>query len=214
MLKIAQCSDSFYPVTDGVSRAVNAYARELSARGHEVYVITPLVTQGYRGRLNYEILDYVALNLGSGQLKGTAAMLDMHYLARVGAHSFDIVHAHSPGSAGMEAVRLADKCRVPLVGTFHTKYIREYLMNPKDERQNQLSKYLAFDFFNRCDEIWVVNEEARSFLYERGFEGNIEVFDNGTELEEASAETRARAREAFHLAQSPALLFAGSLDQQ
>ena len=214
MLKIAQCSDSFYPVTDGVSRVVNAYARELSASGHEVYVITPLVTQGYRGRLNYEILDYVALNLGSGQMKGTAAMLDMHYLARVGAHSFDIVHAHSPGSAGMEAVRIADKCRVPLVGTFHTKYIREYLMNPKDERQNQLSKYLAFDFFNRCDEIWVANEEARAFLYERGFEGNIEVFDNGTELEEASAETRARARETFHLTQSPALLFAGSLNQQ
>ena len=103
MLRIAQCSDSFFPVSDGVSRVVNAYARELSARGHEVYVITPLVTQGYRGRLNYEILDYVALNLGGGQMKATAAMLDMHYLARVGAHSFDIVHAHSPGSAGMEA---------------------------------------------------------------------------------------------------------------
>ena len=214
MLKIAQCSDLFYPVTDGVSRVVNAYSRELSARGHEVYLITPLVTQVYRGRLNYEILDYVALNLGSTQMKATAAMLDMHYLTRVNAHSFDIVHAHSPGSAGMEAVRIADKCRVPLVGTFHTKYIREYLMNQKDERQNQLTKYLAFDFFNRCDEIWVANEEARTFLYERGFEGNVEVFDNGTELEEASLETRARAREAFHLTQAPTLLFAGSLDRQ
>ncbi|HWQ98368.1 MAG TPA: serine hydrolase [Clostridia bacterium] len=216
MLRIAQCSDSFFPVSDGVSRVVNAYARELCAIGHEVYVITPLVTQGYRGKLPYEILDYVALSLGAGaQIKAaTAAMLDMHYLARVNAHTFDIVHAHSPGSAGMEAVRLADKCRVPLVGTFHTKYIREYLTNPKDERQNQLSKYFAFDFFNRCDEIWVVSEEARSFLYERGFEGNVEVLDNGTELDEADAETRARAREAFHLAQSPALLFAGSLDHQ
>ncbi len=214
MLRIAQCSDSFLPVSDGVSRVVNAYARELSARGQEVYVITPLVTQGYRGKLNYEILDYVALNLGGAQMKGTSAMLDVHYMARVNAHAFDIVHAHSPGSAGMEAVRLADKCHVPLVGTFHTKYIREYLMNPKDERQNQLSKYLAFDFFSRCDEIWVANEEARAFLYERGFEGNIEIFDNGTELEEADASTRQRAREAFHLTQSPSLLFAGSLDQQ
>ena len=170
MLKIAQCSDQFYPVTDGVSRVVNAYARELCALGQEVYVITPMVTQVYRGRLPYEILDFVALSLpGSTQLKATSASLDMHYLARVNAHSFDIVHAHSPGSAGYEAVRIADKCHVPLVGTFHTKYIREYLMNPKDERQYQLSKYFAFDFFNRCDEIWVASEEARSFLYDRGF---------------------------------------------
>lgn len=214
MLKIAQCSDLFYPVADGVSRVVSAYARELSARGHEVYVITPLVTQGFRGRLNYEILDYIALNLGTTQMKGTAAALDMHYLARVSAHTFDIVHAHSPGSSGMEAVRIADKCHVPLVGTFHTKYIREYLPSAEDERQNQLSKYFAFDFFSRCDEIWVVNEESRSFLYERGFEGNIEVFDNGTELEEADRETRQRAREAFHLNDTPALLLAGSLDLQ
>jgi glycosyltransferase involved in cell wall biosynthesis len=60
----------------------------------------------------------------------------------------------------------------------------------------------------------VVSEEARSFLYERGFEGNIEVFDNGTELEAADAGARRRAREEFHLTGSPALLFAGSLDQQ
>jgi glycosyltransferase involved in cell wall biosynthesis len=69
-------------------------------------------------------------------------------------------------------------------------------------------------FFNRCDEIWVVSEEARELLLERGFQGNIEVFDNGTELEAADAGARRRAREEFHLPRSPALLFAGSLDQQ
>lgn len=215
MLKIAQCSDLFYPITDGVSRVVNAYARALSALGQEVYVITPLVTQGYRGSLPYEILDYVALTLpGGAQHRATSAQLDMHYLARVSAHTFDIVHAHSPGTAGMEAVRLADKCHVPLVGTFHTKYIREYLLNIKDERENQLSKYFALDFFSRCDEIWVASAEARSFLYERGFEGNIEVFDNGTDTEAADEHMRLRAREQFHLSAAPALLFAGSLEQQ
>jgi hypothetical protein len=108
MLKIAQCSDLFYPITDGVSRVVNAYARELCALGHEVYVVTPLVTQGYRGRLPYEILDYIALSRpGTPQYRRDAAALDMHYLARANAQTFDIVHANSPGSAGMEAVRLA-----------------------------------------------------------------------------------------------------------
>jgi len=214
MLRIAQCSDLFFPITDGVSRVVNAYARELCALGQEVTVITPLITQGYRGKLPYEILDYLALSLPGAPQHATSASLDMHYLARVNAQTFDIVHAHSPGSAGMEAVRLADKCHVPLVGTFHTKYIRDLLMSHKDEQQKQLSQYFAFDFFNRCDELWVVNEEARTFLYERGFEGNIEVFENGTELEPADAAARKRAREQFHLTEAPALLFAGSLDQQ
>lgn len=215
MLKIAQCTDSFLPVHDGISRVADAYARGLAARGHEVYVITPMITQGYRGRYPFEILDYLALPVpGNTTVKTGVAALDMHYMARVGAHAFDIVHAHSPGSAGMEAVRLADKCRAPLVGTFHTKYLREYLSEQEDERRSQLTKFFAFDFFSRCDEIWTVSEEARAFLYEQGFDGNVEVFDNGTEQEAASAEMRARAREQFHLTSAPALLFAGSLERE
>ncbi|MEA5047541.1 MAG: serine hydrolase [Eubacteriales bacterium] len=215
MLKIAQCTDSFLPVHDGVSRVANAYARGLAARGHEVYVITPMITEGYRGRYPFEILDYLALPvLGNANAKTGVAALDMHYFARVSAQSFDIVHAHSPGSSGMEAVRLAEKFRVPLVGTFHTKYLRDYLSEQEDERRSQLTKFFAFDFFSRCDEIWTVSEEARSFLYEQGFDGNVEVFDNGTEQETAGAQTRERAREMFHLSNAPALLFAGSFEKE
>ncbi|MCE5187755.1 MAG: serine hydrolase [Eubacteriales bacterium] len=215
MLKIAQCTDSFLPVHDGVSRVANAYARGLAARGHEVYVITPMETEEYRGSYPFEILDYLAISIpGASQMKTGIAVMDLHYFTRVNAHSFDIVHAHSPGSAGMEAVRLAEKCHAPLVGTFHTKYLREYLSEHGDEHRAQLNKFFAFDFFSRCDEIWTVSEEARTFLLDRGFPGNVEVFDNGTEREAADAETRARARELFHLSNAPALLFAGSLERE
>ena len=215
MLKIAQCTDSFLPIHDGVGRVANAYARGLAARGHEVYVVTPMMSEGYRGAFPFEVLDYMAFSMpGAAETKTGVAALDLHYLARVNARSFDIVHAHSPGSAGMEAVRLADKCHVPLVGTFHTKYLREYLSEHGDEHSKQLNKFFAFDFFSRCDEIWTVSEEAKAFLLDRGFTGNVEVFDNGTEREAADAETRARAREQFHLSSAPALLFAGSLEPE
>ena len=214
MLKIAQCTDSFLPVADGVGRVAHAYARSLSQRGHDVYVITPMVNDGYRGRYPFEILDYLALPVPGTQQKTGVAALDMHYLTRVSSLKFDVIHTHSPGSAGMEAVRLADRLHVPLVGTFHPKYIREYLSASEDERQAMLTKYFAFDYFSRCDEIWTVNREARDFLLERGFSGNIEVFDNGTELETAGEQARLRAREAFHLTDAPALFFAGSLEPQ
>ena len=215
MLKIAQCTDSFLPVHDGVSRVANAYARGLAARGHEVSVITPMMPQGYRGAYPFEVLDYLSVSMpGFPEAKAGAAVLDLHYLAHVNARSFDIVHAHSPGSAGLEAVRLADKLHVPLVGTFHTKYLREYLSEHGDEHRAQLNKFFAFDFFSRCDEIWTVSEEAKAFLLDRGFTGNVEVFDNGTEREAADAETRMRAREQFHLTNAPALLFAGTLDRE
>jgi len=214
MLKIAQCTDSFLPISDGVGRVAYAYARALSQHGHDVYVITPMVNDGYRGRYPFEIIDYLALPVPGTQQKTGVAALDMHYLTRANALSLDVIHTHSPGPAGMEAVRLADRLHVPLVGTFHPKYIREYLSASEDDRQAMLTKYFAFDYFSRCDEIWTVNREARDFLIERGFAGNVEVFDNGTELETADERTRLRARETFHLTDAPALFFAGSMEPQ
>ncbi len=214
MLKIAQCTDSFLPVADGVGRVAHAYARLLSQRGHDVYVITPMVNDGYRGRYPFEILDYLALPVPGTLQKTGVAALDMHYLTRANTLQLDVVHTHSPGSAGMEAVRLADRLHVPLVGTFHPKYIREFLSAAEDDRQATLTKYFAFDYFSRCDEIWTVNREARDFLLERGFAGNVEVFDNGTELETAGERARLRARETFHLTDVPALFFSGSMEPQ
>lgn len=214
MLRIAQCTDSFLPVSDGVGRVAYAYARALAQRGNDVTVITPMTESGFRGRHTFEILDYLALSIpGSGRKAGVAA-LDLHYLARANAMRFDVIHTHSTGSAGLEAVRLADRLHVPLVGTFHPKYIREYLTSAQNERDTLLTKLFAFDYFSRCDEIWTTNEEARELLLERGFQGNIEVFDNGTELEPVGTEARQRAREAFHLTGAPVLLFAGSLERQ
>ena len=40
-MKIAQCTDTFLPITDGVGRVVHAYATGLSSLGHEVTVISP-----------------------------------------------------------------------------------------------------------------------------------------------------------------------------
>ncbi len=215
MLKIAQCTDSFLPVVDGVGRVANAYATALARRGHDVYVITPMADSGCRGRYPFEIVDYVAVPKPGFPLQRTGvAALDMHYLARVGGIAFDVVHTHSPGSAGIEAVRLADRLHVPLVGTFHPKYIRDYLAAEGDAKEAALARYFALDYFGRCDEIWTVSDEARSLLLEHGFEGNIEVFDNGTEREPAGETARRRAREAFHLTGAPALLFVGSIEKQ
>ena len=215
MLKIAQCTDSFLPVLDGVGRVANAYARALAQRGHEVYVITPMASAGYRGRYPFEILDFLAMpKPGAPQQRLGMAALDMHYLARVSEISFDVVHTHSPGAAGLEAVRLADRLHVPLVGMFHPRYIRDYLSAEGGERQTALARHFAFDYFSRCDELWTVSGEARELLLENGFAGRIEVFDNGAAREEASDAARRRAREVFHLSDAPALLFAGSLGRQ
>ena len=59
-MKIAQCTDTFLPITDGVGRVVHAYATGLSALGHEVTVISPLYDTGHRANYPFELVDYLS----------------------------------------------------------------------------------------------------------------------------------------------------------
>ncbi len=212
MLKIAQCTDSFLPIHDGAGRVSYEYARALALRGHECYVIAPLVNTGFRGTLPFEIVDFMSVNVPVVQQRAGIAALDMHYLSRVDAIPFDIVHTHSPGAAGMEAARLSDKNRAPLVGTFHPSFYQEYL-SETDEKRHTLNEMYLFDYFNRCDEIWTVSEAARELLLTQGFAGNIEVFDNGTETARATNADIAAVRALYHLSDAPMLLIVGRLDR-
>ncbi len=42
VMRIAECTDSFLPIVDGVGRVVYQYACSLSLSGNECYVITPI----------------------------------------------------------------------------------------------------------------------------------------------------------------------------
>ncbi len=137
-MRIALYTDSFLPVVDGVGRVVVQYADTLARRGHEVYVVCPQADTGYRGGLPYEIVDYVGTALPpTPQYRTGVALLDANYRNRVRMLDFDIIHAHSPGSTGLEAVFQARSRGIPLVGTFHSKYYDDFY---KKTRSGVISK--------------------------------------------------------------------------
>ncbi len=213
MLRIVQCTDSFLPVSDGVGRVSFEYASALALRGHESYVVTPQVNDGFRGKYPFEIVDFTCLQLPGGS-QSSAAALDMHYLARMDGLKPDIIHTHSPGAAGMEAARLSDKLRVPLVGTFHPQFYRKYLLPTGDEKQDRLTTHFIMDYFNRCDEIWTVSDSLRDLLFSLGFSGNIEVFENGVSATVANQTEVDRAKAHFHiLPNAPLLICVGNASQ-
>ena len=160
-MRIAQCNESFLPIADGVGRVVYEYANALGERGHESYVIAPMSQAGYRQNYPFEIVDFVSVPLpGTAKFRTGVATLDRHYMARIDEVKLDLIHAHSPGLAGIEAVRLASKLHIPLVGTFHTRYQEDILRFTHSESLTSLGLKYVVDFYDRCDEVWAVSEFA------------------------------------------------------
>ena len=127
-MRIAQVTDTFLPVVDGVGRVAVAYAETLAKLGHEVTVSAPLHDTGHRGGFPYELVDYTGFKVPTApQYKTGSPIMDDHYRRRMAMLDFDIVHAHSPFASGREALRLAKERDIPQVATFHSKFYDDFL---------------------------------------------------------------------------------------
>ena len=130
-MRILLTSESYLPYLSGVTVSVDALARGLGARGHEVMVLAPRPA----GITAVE-------EAGSPGPEPRYAWLTSYQLARVAPLAYrmplpnpadpamadarrfgaEIIHAHSPFVTGLLARRLARVARRPLVFTHHTRF--------------------------------------------------------------------------------------------
>ncbi|MBQ4639199.1 MAG: glycosyltransferase [Clostridia bacterium] len=213
MLKIGQFTDTFLPIVDGVGRVALAYAETLSKLGHQVTVGCPMYDTGFRGGLPFEIVDYKAAPLpGMKQYKQGEAPMDPHYRKRMRMVPLDIVHAHSPFTAGSEALRLSVQRKIPLVGTFHSKYYDDFLKATKSETIARLGTKFVVDYFERCDEVWAVGDSTADVLRSYGYEGDIQVMPNGVAMRMVEKDAIDEVNRRWQLGNDPVFLFVGQMN--
>lgn len=208
---IGEFNDTYPPELDGVGTVVKSYAEELTAMGDECYYVAPNCPKYARIPM-YRTLLFHGVKLPGEPYHFGFPSLDFAYLRRENRVPFDIVHAHSPFSAGREALRVARKRGVPIVATFHSKYYDDFYEKTRSRRIAALAANYVVNFYNRCDEVWAVNDRTADVLRGYGYQGDVVVMPNGTNLcrvdERAAAETRAQ----FSPDGAPIFLFVGQMN--
>lgn len=213
MLRIGLFNETFLPVIDGVGRIVHAYANTLSGMGHQVTVAAPMIDTGYRGGYAFQLVDWMSFPVPrAGQYKMGLAALDSNYSKRMDMIKLDIVHAHSPFSAGSAARRAARRLKVPLVYTFHSKFYDDFYNATKSAVFARAAVNYIVRFAQRCDEVWAVSDAAARLIREYGFSGPVRVMPNGVDVRAIDPQAAQLAAERFGLAGAPYLLYAGQLN--
>ena len=213
MLRIGQFTDTFLPIVDGVGRVVQAYSETRCKLGNQVTVVAPMYDTGFQGGFPYQLVEYVASSVpGMKQYKVGEAVLDAHYRQRIRMIELDVIHAHSPFTAGSEALRLASVRKLPLVATFHSKYYDDFLKATRSESIAKMGVKLVVSFYNRCDEVWAVGKNTADVLRGYGYEGEIQVMPNGATMRTASATDIAEVNRRWNLGEDPLFFFAGQMD--
>ena len=212
-MRIGQFSDSFLPIVDGVGRVAHEYAVQLAEKGHEVTVVAPMTDFGFRGRLPYELCDYCSHEIPAmRQYSAGIPSLDSHYASRIQAIRLDILHAHDPFITGQEALRLARKRRLPLVGTFHSRYYDDFYKATNAQMIAELGVKFVVSFYERCSEVWTVSRNSADTLRSYGYTGEIVVLPNGTPDISPDPARAEGARAHFGLPDRPTLLYCGQLN--
>lgn len=208
---IGEFNDTYPPELDGVGTVVKSYAEELTAMGDECYYVAPNCPKYARIPM-YKTLLFHGVKLPGEPYHFGFPSLDFAYLRRENRVPFDIVHAHSPFSAGREALRVARKRGIPIVATFHSKYYDDFYEKTHSRQIASMAANYVVNFYNHCDEVWAVNDRTADVLRGYGYQGDVVVMPNGTNLCRVDERAVADARAQFSPDGAPIFLFVGQMN--
>ncbi|MDD2649189.1 MAG: glycosyltransferase [Eubacteriales bacterium] len=204
-MNIGEFCDTFPPMLDGVGRVAMSYCSELAKMGHSAYYIAPDAPK-YKEQTDVSLVAYKSVPIPGLPYRVGLPATDFSFRRGLDALSIDIAHAHSPFFTGMEALRQKRKLGIPLVATLHSKYFDDILKatHSKAIAKKGVSKIVGF--FDKCDEVWTVNDSTAEVLEGYGYKGEIIVMENGTDGAELSSADRKEAEERFSIKSGEHLL--------
>ncbi len=213
-MRILQFTDSFLPIMDGVGNVVYQYALNLGQKGHECYVVAPQTDTGFRGGYPFEIVDYLGVPLPRMKsYKVGVPVLDIHCQNRLNMIQADVVHVHSPFVAGQAGVAFAQKQGIPIVGSFHSKYYDDFLQVTGIELLAEVGVRHVVNFYEKCDEVWAVSASSAETLRGYGYQGDIHVMPNGTDIHTVTDAQVEQTCQRYGLTDDmPVLLFVGQIN--
>ena len=181
-LTIGQFNDGYLPVTDGVVTVVRNYAYWLNENTANVSSMPPMLSIiKTKSPLTCSLIYPCRFPAVSPYRLGFP-VFDASYRRQVDSMQFDLVHSHSPFSAGSEALRVAKKQHIPLVGTFHSKFYDDFVQYFHSDHIARAGVNFVIKFFQKCDSVWTVSDATVETLREYGYQGPITVINNGTDL--------------------------------
>ena len=191
-MRIVLTTESYLPYLSGVTVSVDALARGLGGRGHDVMVLAPRPAGGARppGAGSPGPVPLYAW-LGSYQLPRLAPpSYRMPWpnpfapaLRRARAFQPEIVHAHSPFVTGILGRRLARAARAPLVFTHHTRFADYgHYLGPLAGPGSRLTDAYLRRFWAGSDAVIAPSEDLATEIRSRMGHGRLEVIPTGVDV--------------------------------
>lgn len=175
-------NDCFPPIMDGVSVTTRNYAYWLNRRRGDVCVITPQAPEADDND-GYPVYRYLSMPIPMRKpYRLGVPHIDRSFHKKIGKINFELVHAHCPFSSGLVAKMISREQGAPLVATFHSKYRTDFARVIHNRIMLDYLTRNIVDFYEQADEVWIPQAAVEETLREYGYQGRVEVVDNGNDF--------------------------------
>ena len=208
-MRVLLTTESYLPYLSGVTVSVDALARGLGARGHEVLVLAPRPDAGaspvevgspgpaprYAWQPSYQLPGIAPAGYRMPiPLPCTQAM------AEAARFRPDFVHAHSPFVTGLLARRIARAAAAPMVFTHHTRFADyDHYLGPLAGPGAALTDAYLTRFWRGCRAVIAPSSDLAAELRARmaGRPDVVHVIPTGIDVEGIRGLARVDVRDRF-----------------
>jgi len=177
-------------------------------------VVTP-ACPGYTDNEKFSVLRYTSAPVpGRAPYRMGLPWLDAGLHSKLRSIPFDLLHCHSPFSAGRYALHMARRRGIPIVATFHSKYREDFMRAVGNPALVKIMLRRVVDFYSAVDEVWIPQPAVEETLREYGYKGDVMVMNNGTDFaDEPNVNSMRRVSRKIlgHDEHEPVFLFVGQM---
>lgn len=213
-MRIAMFSNTYKPTISGVVISLSMFREGLANKGHIVHIFAP-ETHNYRDTEPY-IFRYPSLDLPERFDLDVSLILPFKVamLPTIRGIKPHLIHSHHPYIMGGMASTFAQELDVPLVFTFHTRYVehvKTYLPIISDIAGFMAEEFIVH-YLNRCSHIIAPTNSTRNFiLSEYDIQVPVSTVESPVDLSRYKQLDPARIRANWGLAGKEVLLSVGRL---
>ena len=178
-------NDGWYPQVDGGTNVVKYYRENLRSE-FECEIVVPSYGKKFdeEGEERYcgGVFHNFSLGVPFLSFRNSMPGHDKKLKKFLDEKHPVLLHAHSPFAICGYFIKYAKKHNIPVVYTFHTRFKDEFMRVTHSRLITAVMMGVIMRNIRRADYVWAVSEKAAETLREYGFNGEIKVMPNGTDM--------------------------------
>jgi glycosyltransferase involved in cell wall biosynthesis len=180
-MRIGFFTDTYLPVTFGTEISIETFKNHLEKLGQEVFIFCPKFSKEIKEEKN--VFRFPSIRLIKSP-ENRLMFFNFKDISKIVNLKLEIIHAHTPFSAGILAKIVAGKLKVPLFYTSHILYpeYAKYWLFKENKIFPNLMKFYLRIFGNSCSALIAPSYKMKRLLIDYGIKKPIFVCPTGIDF--------------------------------